>query len=129
MERYRWAIVVVLATVIAAGIWTAAARGDDEAPLTTEEKAELAARRREVWHNRQMIALWSCVAAVAFVSLLFWLLTQYNKSQKQQTEFQRKDAIPADIPIPSYLAQPADPPPLDLAQSAPLPLEPPSGNW
>jgi len=129
MQRYRWAIVLVFACVVAAGGWTAA-RGDDDPPLTAEEKAELAAQRKEEWRNRQMFALWSCVAAVAFVSLLFWALTHFNKVRKQRAELERQQALPPeDIHIPSYLSPQPTAQPLDLSQPAPLPLKPPPSDW
>jgi hypothetical protein len=117
MKQYRYALVLVLASVLGAWTWTAAARADD-VPLTAEEKEELAALRKQEMHDTQMKGLFACIAGVCFVSLLFWTLSRYNTVRKQKTEQERKEWVPDDGIPTSYSPQPG-----------PYPSEPPASDW
>jgi len=119
MKRQRCTIVLLLASLVGAAAWTPTACAQD-APLTTEEKEELAAKRKEEWHDKQIKGLGACVLAAIFASVLFWALNIYNKAKKQKVLLERKDAVPEEsIPIP-YSHSP---------EPLPLPSEPPAGDW
>jgi hypothetical protein len=119
MKRHRCTIVLVLASLVGAGAWTPAAWAED-APLTAEEKEELAAKRKEELHDKQIKGLGACVLAAIFASVLFYALNIYNKAKKQKALLERQEAVPEDrIPLP-YSHSP---------EPLPLPSEPPAGDW
>jgi hypothetical protein len=119
MKCSRYTIAFFLASLAVAATWTATVRADDDVPLTAEEKAELAVKRQEVLHDRQMKGLGACILAAIFVGVLFWALNRYNKVQKQKVELERKEVVPNDD-IPNRYVSP---------QPTALPLEPPPGDW